>query len=63
MKEDKEISALAAVTVALAGLEQDAAALVLRWAADRFKVTLQKTDGRGSGSGKKALGSGLDIRC
>lgn len=43
MEEDKEVSAMAAVNAALAGLESDAAARVLRWAADRYKVVLSTT--------------------
>lgn len=40
MEEDNEVNAMAAVNAALAGLDQDAAARVLRWAADRYKVPL-----------------------
>ena len=40
MEDDKEVSAMAAVNAALAGLDTDAAARVLRWAADRYKVVL-----------------------
>ena len=54
MEEDKEVSAMAAVNAALTGLELDAAARVLRWAADRYKVTLPVAAGRGSGGGKGA---------
>ncbi len=40
MEDDKEVSAMSAVNVALAGLESHAVARVLRWAADRYKVQL-----------------------
>ena len=43
MEDDKEVSAMAAVNAALAGLEPDAVARVLRWAADRYKVLLPAT--------------------
>lgn len=52
MEDDKEVSAMAAVNAALAGLEPDAVARVLRWAADRYKVLLPTT-AKGKASGKE----------
>lgn len=46
MEEDKEVSAMAAVNAALAGLDLEATGRVLRWAADRYNVLLP-------GSGKR----------
>lgn len=40
MEDDKEVSAMAAVNAALAGLDADAVGRVLRWAADRYGVSL-----------------------
>lgn len=43
MENDKEVAAMAAITTALAGLETEAVSRVLRWAAERHKVTLNQS--------------------
>jgi hypothetical protein len=52
MENDNELSAMATVNAALSGLEPDAVSRVLRWAADRYHVTLAST-GRNSRTGKE----------
>jgi hypothetical protein len=44
VEEDKELNAMGAVKAALEGLDQDTLARVVRWAAERYKVTL--SDGK-----------------
>lgn len=55
---DPEIEAMSAVTTALAGLEADQQDRVLRWAAERYGVTLAKGAGRrgSSGGGQAVVG-------
>lgn len=49
---DPEIDAMSSVATALGAVDEDAQGRVLRWAAERFGVTLAKQDGRrGAGSG------------
>lgn len=49
---DPEIDAMSSVATALGGLDEDAQGRVLRWAAERYGVTLAKQDGRrGTGGG------------
>src|SRR5437764_9534772 len=40
MSEDPELGAMAAISRALGVLDEDAAGRVLRWAADRFSISL-----------------------
>ena len=57
---DPEVDAMAAVAGALAGLEQDAQSRVLRWAADRYGVTLGKGGRPAPGGGGTVLGDDQD---
>ncbi len=52
---DPEIEAMSAVTTALAGLEEDARGRVLRWAAERYGISMPSAGARG---GKAAEDSG-----
>jgi hypothetical protein len=52
---DPEIDAMSAVTTALAGLEEEQQDRVLRWAAERYGVTLGENSGRRSAAvGRRA---------
>lgn len=57
---DPEIAAFAAVSKALQGLEPDVQARVVRWAAEKFGVTLAQTDRQPSGRSSTGSDSGGD---
>lgn len=58
---DPEIEAMSAVATALADLDQEAQGRVLRWAAERYGVTLPSGDRRGGAGGDESDDAGEEV--